>query len=263
MNLYSYRLIAPAGLFLLGIDNAAIAQNNYFPGNATINYAITNSAIIGYATLSAFTNGTGGTSPTVSFVSGASTGGYLYAGNGSTVNVSGGNIGSYLYAFATSTVNVSGGNIDNSVIGSAYSLVNLAGGTVEDEVYASNNSTVNVNSGSIGDSLFAQDSSTVNVRGGSISGSLYATDSGILNLFGTGLGSTLVNSNYQNAYSQYILSGNLQDGTSVSGTNLYVQNGTGAEVNFIAAGVPEANSLALLGWLGLTGAALLRRQRSR
>jgi hypothetical protein len=267
MKLSLYRVMALITLVLLSINERnAFAQDTYFPTDATIATSITNNAIVGYANAANFNNGTNGTSPTVALINGGSIGGYLYVGNSSMVNVSGGSIGSFLYGFNSSMIDVSGGTIGASVTGNDNSLISVAGGNIQYEVYANNNSTINVSGGTIGDSLFAQDSSTINVSGGAIGGSLYVTDSGTLNLFGMGLSSSLIDPNYQDFYSEYDLSGALQDGANVSGMSLFVQNGSGAQVTITnaAASVPESGTLILFGWIGMTGVAFLRpRRRAR
>jgi hypothetical protein len=163
---------------------------------------------------------------------------------------------------------------------------------------------ININGGSVGGSLFAEGSSafignpagsgainirggaiagvvgvyggTVNLTGGSDAGGLFATFFGTFNIYGYNLGESLLASDvYVSApaydefygnwfYDVYGLSGALEDGTSLAGTDLYVSDFIVPQVNLI--NVPEPGNAGLLAGLlavGLYGRqSLIRRKRA-
>ena len=153
---------------------------------------------------------------------------------------------------------VTGGSADGLY---AYnnSVVNLRGGSIG-ALYAYNSSIINMSGGNIV-GLFASDSSTVNLSGGNISSSLFTGNHSTLNIYGTGLTALLVNPTY-GPYSQYFLSGTLQDGILLNNRPFYVQNNSGASFHlFNTAAVPEPGAIALVVGVMLAGAGLLRRRK--
>jgi len=194
-------------LALMGVAPFAHAQSAFFPNNATINYAIPQNAVVGYANQNDYSNGTNPTSPIIYLIEGGSIGNILIVRNSSTVNLSGGSIGGNLSAYNTSTVNISGG--------------------------------------SVGNNLVALDSSTVNVSGSSF-GNLFAENAGVFNIFGRDLVAQLKSTNFFGS-TRYSLSGTLVDGTVMSNKNLLIQNGTGARFTLNNVPAPGSLMTALIG----------------
>ena len=63
-------------------------------------------------------------------------------------------------------------------------------------------------------------------------------------------------------YLKYILSGDLEDGTSVNGYTLWISTDAAKGIPTVnITNVPEPGAYALLGSLGLTAAAFLSRRR--
>ena len=267
-----------ATLVLFAFAPAASAQYIFFPIDATINSTISGNAIVGYANFEGLDFGSYPTSPTINVVSGSFITGELSAYNSSTVNVSGGVTG-YLTTQTNSTANVSGGLITRSLTAYNSSVVNVSGGIINNGLYAFNSSVVNISGGVINYYLRAN-SGTINVSGGTINSGLYSNNGGTLNvsggaltdliaygdgtinIFGTGLTSALINPSARGAYSEYALSGALSSGDSLSGIEVFVQNGTGAQFSLINTTVtPEPGSFALLVGLSTVGASVLRKRR--
>jgi hypothetical protein len=161
-----------------------------------------------------------------------------------TVNlVDPGSISGFAYTFNSSKFNISGGSIVGSINSSDTSLVTITGG-------------------SIGNGLQVDDSSVVNVRGGSFGADLYANDTSAINFFGTNLQAMQIAD--LGTIIGYALSGTLADGTDISDRQLFVQNTASFTLNNTPGpAVPEPGSFALLCGLGVMGAGLLRRKRSR
>lgn len=237
-------IIALGALSLVISGSTANAQTTYFPYNATINYAVPNPAVVGYANDNDYNNNLNGTSPTVNLVGGGSINGSMEADN-------------------SSILNIHGGSVSSTVIASNHSTINISDGSLGSYLRAYDNSVVNVSGGSIADALSAFDHSTFNLRGGTFGNVIFAAQSSTVNFFGTGLSDTLVTDNYR-GFSQYSLSGSLLDGTDLTGKNLYVQNGTAAfAFNPGTSSVPEPGSGAFLVGLASVGVGFLGKRRIR
>lgn len=220
-----FLLIGLATLAALGlVTYPAAAQTFYFPDNTTINYAVNGDAFVGYSV--AYTL----SSPTINLVPGGSIGGILESYNGSTVNIS--------------------------------------GGTVDDLLWAFNTSTVNVRSGSVGSYLYAIDSSTIYVSGGTFGQykgvSFVNSTTGMFTFIGSGLsyapdptGQTPLGG------TDYVLTGLLQSGQSVTGDVIEVASG--ATMFTVSNGTPvsEASTASLLGLGMLSIAGLILKPRKR
>lgn len=209
-------------LALLALTHHASAQDFFFPNDATINYVVPGTAFVGYADLTGLNTSTNGTSPTVSLVTGGDIQVNLGVTNSSIVNITGGSVGKNLSIGDESTVNLSGGNIGGSISTFQNSTLNLSGGSIA--------------------------SPNLLIKGHSS-----------LHLFGIGLTDTL--DGLSGPYTHYTLSGQLSDGSDVTGKNLYVATAMGASFTITNAAVPEPGSIALLVGLASVGASLLRRRR--
>ena len=247
-------LLSISALALISVAPFAQAQTyTFFPNDATINAAVnTNNTIIGYAsgTFDANYNPhfTSPSSPNVGIVSGANIQERLYSFNSSTVTMSDGHIGYLAVTKDSSTMTIGGGSVDY-LFAQDSSHVNLTGGNIGTEIHVENNSVVNIRGGVVGQGLYAFG---------------YLNTGGTFNIYGKNLSAKLINSAYNTYYTQYALSGTLQDGTAYSNLNLIVQNGTGARFNlFNSTTVPAPGSLvtALIGVV--PGVLVLRRRKSR
>ena len=94
-------------------------------------------------------------------------------------------------------------------------------------------------------------------------GSIYLDDASSLEIEGIGLSDTLINPAADGGeYSEYSLSGSLDNGTPLPGDLLlYVENGTGASFELVNDAVPEPGTVALLGAGGISLLGLVRRCR--
>ena len=220
MNRNLENALALGAFIFLGASNAASAQTyNFFPYNTTINFLVTNYAIVGYARGN-FAHFQIPSSPTVNIVSGAIlTDLDIY--NSSIVNFSEGAASSGLYAGDSSMVNMSGGVISQQAVASG--TINLSGGIIRQGLIAADSGTVNM-SGGIAPYLSAFNNSTVNLGGGGIYG-LYVYNNSIVNIFGSNLNYTLINPN-DGRFSEYNLNGTLTDGTILNNKPLLVQIGS-------------------------------------
>lgn len=254
-------LLSISALALLGTGSFAQAQTTYFPSNATINYAVSGNARVGYANQADYNNRINPTSPTVNLISGGSISS-LYAYNSSSVNMSNGSGVNTVQANDTSTVNINGGSVQVFLHAFNFSMVTISGGSVGGSLSAFNSSTVTMSGGSFlggfGDYLEARNNSTVTMSGGNIPGNLYAVESGVLNFFGWDLVASLFNPN-ENGFSRYLLSGKLRDGTVLTNKDLYVQNGSNAHFTLNNVPAPGSLMVALIGVV--PGVLLLRRRR--
>ena len=145
--------------------------------------------------------------------------------------------------------------------------MNLSGGSIKTSLAAYDTTTVNITGGSF-DSLFIQNNSIANIHGGSFTfpTDLLVADRGILNVYGSGLGATLIDPDYNGVgFSEYLLSGVLDNGSNLNNASLLVQNGGGSIVTFngqtVITGVPEPGSAALLVGMMAVGAGVLRKRR--
>jgi hypothetical protein len=107
---------------------------------------------------------------------------------------------------------------------------------------------------------------TVNILGGAIKGAssflrlarstglpgVFAVDDGVVQFLGSGLAYTLLDPSVSyeaegisGVFSKYALTGVLSDGTEITGTTLFVQNGTGASFALTTA-VPEPETYLLV-----------------
>lgn len=242
MNRNLKNALALGALSLLCAANAADAQTTFFPKDATIDYAISNYAVIGYESGTLLRNLKVPSSPTVNIVSGASVP-YLFAFNNSAVNVKGGSV-STLDANDHSVANVSGGD-SNYVTAFDNGAVNLSGGSV---FY-----------------LGVRGNGTVTISGGSIGNNLQASDNGVFNLIGSNLTAPLIVPVDDFGLSEYSLSGVLQDGTTLRDVALYIQSGSRVKVTFngnvVIGSVPEPGSVAFSVCIVGAGASTLRRRR--
>jgi hypothetical protein len=92
---------------------------------------------------------------------------------------------------------------------------------------------------------------------------LYAYDQSTISLIGFDFTSILLHANYQDGtFSLYQFTGRLADGTEIMGSNILVQNGSGASFQFLAP-VPEPSSLAPVAAAVPLGLASLIRRRRR
>ena len=256
---------APATLALLGLGHLALAQTTYIANDTVINATLPGvnpAAIIGYANTSDYAKGANGASPTVTLVGGGFAS-ILNAFNSSAVHISDGAVGLQLSAYDTSFVDVTGGFVNN-LFARENSVVNFSGGR-NNGLKASDHSTLNVSGGASLYYLDAADHSTLNLSGGSFGTFLQAEGSGVINVFGDGLSATLIDPNFNSRYSEYVLSGQLSDGTDLAGKDLVVQNGSGAQVflHNASAATPAPASLSVFA-LGMAALGFgLRRKRPR
>ena len=84
---------AVLALALLGMSNAARAQDQYFTGNGSTYTIDSTHSVVGTAYAGKDSTLTMNTSPTVDLVPGGSIGGNLSANDSSVVNLSGGSVG--------------------------------------------------------------------------------------------------------------------------------------------------------------------------
>ncbi len=242
-----------ASLALLGLAvRPAAAQTVYYTSDTTINSTI-NYGYVGYASDANIQNGTNPTSPTVALVTGGlvkdqSTSGNLNVYNHSTLNMTGGTVNYELISHDTATLNVSGGSVGPGV----------------GALYAEGSSTANISGGFIG-IVAAYDNSTMTITGGTTGQhgnggeSFYDDTTGSFTFVGTGLSATRLNySNYYQGY-DYLLTGILQSGESITGKTIAVAGGAKM---FTLAAAPEPSAVVslALGALGLSGLMLRARQ---
>jgi len=213
---------------------------------------------------------------------------FAFASDSSTMTIACASITGNVAAASNATINFKenfagalqcgGGTVGGNVTSQNSATINLDFVNVKGSVYAFGG-TINMgNSAVICGDLFAY-GGTVNRTGGQDNAavcniifpghSMYALNGGTINLFGTGLSDTLLDPNFVDpntglSDSEYLLSGNLLDGTSISGEYLYVQN-DGVSSFALTNGpatVPEPSSLALLPTaLAVGGIWALQRRR--
>ncbi len=204
-------IAALSALALLGLTQTANAQT-FFPNNATINYGLIGSAVVGYANDTDRISKTNPTSPTVNITSGGNIHGYY----------------SYLFVYNNSVVNIRDGSISDIVYAMNSSRISISGGSLGDNLDASDNSVINISGGNIIGGVIAGNNSAVNIRGGSVGNNCYIDDSGTINFFGLGLKAIFTDPNAYNGFSQYTLFGTRNDGTSIDGEIMYVHISIGA-----------------------------------
>ena len=167
-------------------------------------------------------------SPTVSVISGGNVGGSLEAAGASTVNVSGGSIDAVLRTIGSSVVNISGGDVRLLVTAMDRSIINVSGGLMHGPCYALEQSAVNVNGGVFDCLLRAEGAGAVFISGGHFNqaGQLKfadGTDSAFV-LIGHGLSAGRAGVDPQFGMGMdYVLTGTLKDGSSVTGDVIFVQ----------------------------------------
>jgi hypothetical protein len=265
-------LFGLAALALLVAAPVANAQDLFLPNNTTLDatnpVAPPFTAIVGYASFDDLINGVNATSPTISIVTGADVNS-LEVHNSSIINMSDGSVNSQFFfgellSDDTSTINISGGNVGGDVDVQSASTVNFSGGTIGDDIVTHDNTTVNMSGGTVDQDLLINGSSTFNFSGGTVGDDIFVQDSSLLNVFGMGLGSVLIDPNFEGFYSEYTLSGHLLDNTVLADRIIFVQNGSGARftLNNSSSAVPEPGTLAfLMGTVCGGGGLLLRRKR--
>jgi hypothetical protein len=195
-----------------------------------------------------------------------------------TATLAGGSIAGSVSASEEAVVNMTSGSA-NRFYTDGTSTGNIYGGLIEKDVTAFADSTINIYGGTIGGeiNIFG----TVNILGGAIKGAssfsrlamstglpnIFAVDDGVVRFFGSGLTYTLLDPSVayeaegvSGVFSEYALTGVLSDGTAITGTRLFVQNGTGASFAF-AAPVPEPETYLLMaaGLLLMLGTAKSRK----
>ncbi len=230
-------LLGLATLTALGLAArpAAATQLNF---DTTINYAITSDVFVG----SSDSSGSPPFSPTVNLVSGGSIDGIVQINTASVFNMRGGSISDELWSFDSSTVNVSGGSVGSYLGAIEPYHINPA-------LSRSNHSTVNVSGGTFGQlngvTFLDETTGGFNFIGRGLS---YAPDPGGKTLYGG---------------TDYLLTGLLQNGQSVTGDVIEVAPGAAMFTLTNAAPVPEASTSALvgLGMLCLGGTVLAGRVR--
>jgi hypothetical protein len=221
---------------------------------------------------------------------------FVHANVVSTVDISGGTT-TFVSASGSGTANLSGSNPD-SLSAHDYGAINMTGGSVAKFFSTHNNSKGNLHAGVVYGDVTAFDQSSINIYGGRIDGDIHAygtvniyggnkapTSSflrlaaagglpdllalggGLVQLFGIGLAQTLLDPDVSyegdgvsGSFRQYALTGVLLDGTDISGSSLFVQNGTGANFALINQ-VPESGTFGLVG-LGVVGILLAARRKA-
>ncbi len=218
-------LPALAVLATLGLCPAQpAAAQNYFPNDATINYALTSTAIVGRDSSNNPSN------PTVSLVNGGSISGGLQAFNASTVYVTGGSISfGELAAFDSSTLSVSGGSINSGLYAANHSIVTITGGT------------------------FGQQFG-LNFRDTNLSTFTFV-GTGLLAVAQPGLDPTY-------GGTDYLLTGLLQNGQSITGNVINVQPGTPMFTLINAAPEPSPWAALAVGTLGVGTLTFRARRRA-
>lgn len=202
-------------------------------------------------------------------------GGVANAINGfenSKISMSGG-VTNNLVTYNMSTANLSGGRIDNELSVWQDAMLTISGGTSA-LLMAFDNGIVTMSGGGITDNLYGNGgnvfgfhSSIFTITGGS-SGHFFAYDNSHFRFFGIGLTSVLDNPNILASgaggtffFTRYALGGTLNDGTSLAGRYLYVQNGSTASFSLTSASAPEPSALAFLTLGG--GLLVTHRRRPR
>lgn len=243
-------LLASAGaaigsLLLMLCARPAAAQYDWFPNNATINYAVPSGyADVGYSSYGNYSAKTNPTSPTVNFITGALASGYLVGFNHSTINVTGGAVQSVLYAFDSSTFNISGGQV-RQLIAQDSSRVSISFVTGDLSTQALDNSAVSITGG---------------VFGSANGVSFRIAGNANMSFTGVGLSETLVGADSVYGGTDYRLTGILQSGDDVTGKIVNVATGSSTP-SFLLSGAaapePGALSLALI---GLSSLLVVRRR---
>ncbi len=249
-------LAAVAATLILSNERPATAQYVFYPNNATINSALSaDTAIVGYPNYADWMAASHGSSPTIKVAAGAKLGG-LQTYNSSVANMSGGVIsGAGIIADMTSKVNITGGTVSEAFTWDKGTINVYVGANIPGAVWAQEGGTVNVYGGTIGsksNDAFAQGTgNALNIDGGAFVSKQIFVDGGAgllisgnpshLVQIGTyewlfipahTVTSTLVSSyafltyhgNTTGGWSEYKLSGQLSDGTDVTGMMVYVAN---------------------------------------
>ncbi len=237
-------LLALASLAFTFASPAARAQTTVFlPQDVFLDShnRIQGSVITGYANFDDYINGVNRTSPTITMGVHSSVSNDLQLFNGSTLEMNGGSIGSAfgkLLAYDQSIVNIHRGTVMLDAELQHSSTLNLEEGRIGNDLITFDDSTVNMRGGSVGHAIITNHNSTFNLSGGRIQDNVFIQDSSILNIYGVGLRAVLVDPNYQDFYSEYMLFGRFVDGTFLNGKVIFVQNGTGAGFTLNAARRP-------------------------
>ncbi len=246
------RVVLPAVLLGAGLAQMAgsqnktnVAKNGCFAKDATINYAVTGDAEVGFAAASDIDVRRNPLSPAVRFVAGSSVKGTLLVLNRSRVTISSIKIATDLVANDGSAVVFSGGSVGGSVLAQNNSAVSVSGGSMSG-LFASDSSTVSLSGGKIANGMVAEKNATFNVSGGNVGKRVMVNNTATLNLIGPAVHSTLTEPEADVngiSYTLYTLSGKFRDGTSVNGKLVLVQNKSGAKLtinNAPAKGAPAA-----------------------
>jgi len=266
-------LIVPALALLSIISEPAHSQTSYISTDTTINTDL-NSVIVGYANALDFVSNTNGTSPTVDLVSPGSALS-ISEYNSSTLNINGGSVSTFVRTFDNSRVFLTDGSVDFGFTAKGISRVHIDGGMTSniemlansrlsvtagdiESVLTTDHAVATVSGGMINDFLEADGNSVINVWGGMFM-CLFVQDNGHINLFGMDLTAILVDPNYLDFYTQYTLSGQLADGTDLTGTCLNIENNGVA--SFSLTNVPEPGMFAYLSTAALGIGMLVRRRR--
>ena len=192
-------------------------------------------------------------------MAGGSLGGSLSANREAVVNMTAGAAKGF-YTDGSSTGNIYGGLIEKDVTAFADSTINIYGGTIGGEIHAFGK--VNILGGAIkGASSFSRLAMSTGLP------ELFAVDDGVVQFFGSALAYTLLDPSVpyeaegiSGMFSKYGLTGVLSDGTEITGTTLFVQNGSGARFAFATA-VPEPETylLVAVGLLLVLGTARYKK----
>jgi hypothetical protein len=187
----------------------------------------------------------------------------LLAEGKGTATLGGGSLRGTLSANQEAVVNMTAGGA-NRFYTDGISTGNIYGGVIEKDVTAFANSTINIYGGTIGGEIHVF--GRVNILGGAMGGAasfsrlaistglpdVFVVDDGVVQFFGSGLAYTLLDPSVayeaegvSGVFSKYALTGVLSDGTEITGTTLFVQNGTGGSFAFATA-VPEPESYLLV-----------------
>jgi len=262
INMSGGILSSTSAAFLIAIDNSTINLSGGTVGTGTSGQAeARNNSTLNITGGAVNRNVVGSNNGRVNVSGGAIGGGFNMTGS-STLDFSGGTA-AFFGGANNAAVNATlrGGTITGNVTANGTSMVQLSGTSVGGNVTAAFTSMVDILGGTINGIVNANASSIVDIFGGAFGGDFFARTSGAINFFGPDIDALLVNPD-ASGFSQYALSGMLQNGGSLDGRLLNIQNGSNARfsINRTSAVIPEPGTLALLAG-GLPGLLALRRRR--